>query len=324
MFHINYVESKPLLDVFTSAGEGNNLISAITYTNDVMGFSIKVPEQWKSKYEIIQFDNQVAFYHKDIFLKYGKGAGNLFRITKIEPPTESNLEALGEPGEYLYWGKHFAYVWSTPSDVQYPIWEDRDEEDIELAKDFEDMMSDLNFIKNSFLLVGEETLFTPINQMPVSDNSVATSTQKQKKDLKIKSSSVADQPYAGFEHLVLKNADTNKIRQELNQQGIVETKKSSVDLSKNYVVKDYDSAQTKVEADENGNISLYFSVNSDNLFDVCFYDADTNEDVGSYGVLANNENAYTFMGFEKGKVYNVEVLNKTQGDWAIEGNYIIY
>ena len=57
---------------------------------------------------------------------------------------------------------------------------------------------------------------------------------------------------------------------------------------------------------------------------MCFYDADTNKNVGSYGVLANNENAYTFMGFEKGKVYNVEVLNKTQGDWDIEGNYIIY
>ena len=57
---------------------------------------------------------------------------------------------------------------------------------------------------------------------------------------------------------------------------------------------------------------------------MCFYDADTNKNVGSYGVLANNKNAYTFMGFEKGKVYNVEVLNKTQGDWDIEGNYIIY
>jgi len=157
VFHINYVESKPLLDIFNSAGEGKNLILSITYTNNVMGFTIKVPERWKSKYEVIQFDNQVAFYHKDIFLKYGKGAGNLFRITKIEPPTESNLEALGEPGEYLYWGKHFAYVWSTPSDVQYPIWKGRDEEDDSHAKDFEDMMKDLNFIKSSFSLVNADT-----------------------------------------------------------------------------------------------------------------------------------------------------------------------
>ena len=142
--------------------------------------------------------------------------------------------------------------------------------------------------------------------------------------IKIKSTEVGNEPYTGFEHLVLKNADTNKIKQELNKQGIVETKKSSVDLTKNYVVKDYSSEQTKVESDKNGNISLYFSVNSDNLFDVRFYDAETGEDVGSYGVLANNENAYTFIGFEKGKTYNVEVQGQTKDDWAIEGNYIIY
>ena len=324
VFHINYVESEPILNVFKTTKDGADLVSVITYTNKDMGFTIKLPEFWKTKYEIIQFDNQVAFYHKDIFLKYGKGSGNLFRITKVKQPSEKILEEAGAPYEYLYSGEEYAYVWSVASDVQYPTWQDRDEEDVRLATDFENMMMDLDFIKNSFSLVDEESLFTPKSQNSVTDNSVATSTQKQKNDLKIKSSSVADQPYAGFEHLVLKNADTNKIKRELNQQGIVETKKSSVDLSKNYVVKDYNSAQTKVESDENGNISLYFSVNSDNLFDVCFYDAETGEDVGSYGVLANNENAYTFIGFEQDKVYNVEVLNKTQGDWTIEGNYIIY
>ena len=85
---------------------------------------------------------------------------------------------------------------------------------------------------------------------------------------KIKSTVASDEPYTGFEQLVLKNADVSKIQQELNNQGMVETKKSSVDLSKNYVVKDYSSEQTKVVSDENGNISLYLSVNSDNLFDV--------------------------------------------------------
>ena len=164
VFHINYVESEPILNVFKTTKDGANFISVIPYTNDVMGFKINLPERWKGKYEIIQFDNQVAFYHKDIFLKYGKGSGNLFRITKIESPTESNLEALGEHSEYLYQGKQFAYVWTIPSDVQYPIWADRDEEDEELAKDFEDMMSDLNFIKNSVLLINEESLFTPANQ----------------------------------------------------------------------------------------------------------------------------------------------------------------
>ena len=324
VFHINYVESEPILNVFKTTKDGADLVSVITYTNKDMGFTIKLPELWKTKYEIIQFDNQVAFYHKDIFLKYGKGSGNLFRITKVKQPSEKILEEAGAPYEYLYSGEEYAYVWSVASDVQYPTWQDRDEEDVRLATDFENMMMDFDFIKNSFSLVDEESLFTSKSQNSVTDNSVATSTQKQKNDLKIKSSSVADQPYAGFEHLVLKNADTNKIKQELNKQGIAETKKSSVDLTKNYVVKDYSSEHTKVESDKNGNISLYFSVNSDNLFDVRFYDAETGEDVGSYGILANNENAYTFIGFEKGKTYNVEVQGQTKDDWAIEGNYIIY
>ena len=130
--------------------------------------------------------------------------------------------------------------------------------------------------------------------------------------------------YGGFEQVVLKNADTDKIKQKLNEQGITETNKSSVNLTENYVVKDYDSEQTKVKSDKNGNISLYFSVNSYNLFDVRFYDDETGEDVGSYGVFANNENAYTFIGFEKEKTYNVEVQSQTKEDWNIDGNYIIY
>lgn len=141
---------------------------------------------------------------------------------------------------------------------------------------------------------------------------------------KIKSSEISSELYGGFEQVVLKNADTDKIKQKLNEQGITETNKSSVNLTENYVVKDYNSEQTKVESDKNGNISLYFSVNSYNLFDVRFYDDETGEDVGSYGVFANNENAYTFIGFEKEKTYNVEVQSQTKEDWNIDGNYIIY
>jgi len=157
VFEINQEDSEHLLNVFDMEGPKTNLISVVTYTNDVMGFEISLPEKWKSKYEIIQFDNQVAFYHKDIFLKYGKGAGNLFRITKVSPPTTDNLDNLGMPYDMLYWGKHNAYVWSVPSDVQHPVWQNRDEEDVTLANDYEDMVKDLEFIKTSFrLYIGTE------------------------------------------------------------------------------------------------------------------------------------------------------------------------
>jgi len=444
VFHINYVESESLLEVFRAKGT-TSLVSVIPYTNEVMGFKITLPVQWKSKYETIQFDNQVAFLHKDIFLKYGKGSGNLFTITKMKQPSKKALEEAGAPYEYLYSGDEYAYVWSIASDVQYPTWQDRDEEDIRLAEDFEDMMEDLNFIKNSFSLIEESPLSSTGNSIlwPTDSKTISngfgkrvhpitkeesvhngidivapenspvfsathgrvtetgfdskfgnyiviqndtgvktyyghlssidvskgdtvaqkdiigkvgktgtatgaglhfevqingeyqnpeelwpqnqTETEKEKlSSTTIKSELVSDEPYTGFEHLVLENTDANKIRQELHKQGIVETDKSSVDLTKNYTVKDYNTEKTKVEADKNGNISLYLSVNSDNLFDVKFYDAKTNEDVGSYSVLANNENAYTFVGFEKGKTYNMEVQGKTKGDWAIEGSYIIY
>lgn len=328
VFHINFVDSEPLLKIFHSPEDGSNLISAIPYTNESMGFNITLPERWKSKYQIIQFDNQVAFFHKEIFLKHGKGSGNLFRITKIAPPTENNLAEAGELCEYLYWGKHFAYVWSTPSDIQYPIWENSDEEDTLFANDYEDMMMDLNFIKNSFSLLDEPSLYTPADQVSETDKNKShvpvSSAKEQKNEFIIKSSSVADEPYAGFEQLVLKNTGAEKIKRELDKQGIEETRNSTVDLTRHYVVKDYSAEQTKVESDENGNISMYFSVNSDSLFDVHFYDAETNKNVGNYNILANNENVYSFIGFEKDKFYTVVVQSETKDDWAIEGNYIIY
>jgi len=141
---------------------------------------------------------------------------------------------------------------------------------------------------------------------------------------KIKSSLVGDEPYMGFEHLILENANVDVIEQELNNLGITETESSFADLKKNYIIKDYGSEGTTVKSDENGNISLYFSINSDNLFDVNFYDAETNEDVGGFGVLANNENAYSFIGFQKDRSYRVEVRGQAENDWDIEGNYIIY
>ncbi len=142
--------------------------------------------------------------------------------------------------------------------------------------------------------------------------------------LRIKSTEKSNELYAGFEHLTLKNATINKLEQELNKKGINKTKNSAVDLAKNYVVKDYNTENTLVKADENGNITIYFLSESDNLFDVNFYDAQTGENVAGYNVLANNENAYTFIGFEQKKSYNVEVVSKTKNSWVIEGKYIIY
>ena len=333
VFHINYVESEPILEVFNSVSEGTNLISAITYTNDIMGFEIKVPEQWKGKYEVIQFDNQVAFLHKDIFLKYGKGAGALFRISKIEPPTEEKLKEIGEPSEYLYWGKHFAYVWSVASDVQYPIWDDSDEEDAELASDYKDMMTDLNFIKESFnLIVNQQKAAADTNTKKTSYNSRSekTSDVSNEKNIKIKSSIVSDEEYSGFAHLEIENINSEELQNELNKQGVTKVTSNSGDLSSNYIVGEYSYKNNlkdtleNITSDNNGNISVYFDVNTDNLVGISFYDAETKNDVGSYEILANNKNAYTFLGFNPDKEYVIDIQGKTQGTWKVEGEYIIY
>ncbi len=182
----------------------------------------------------------------------------------------------------------------------------------------------VNPIKETEHMNNEELLALPERQENTGVSESAETNIEPKNRLKIKSETIGDELYLGFENLVLENADTDKLINELNKQGITETKTPSVDLTRSFAVKDYNSEQTKVKADKNGNISLYFSVDSDNLFDVHFYDAQTNEDVGGFSVLANNENAYTFIGFEKDKTYNMMVQGKNRNDWIIEGSYIIY
>ena len=80
----------------------------------------------------------------------------------------------------------------------------------------------------------------------------------------------------------------------------------------------------EIKCDENGNISVYFSVNQDNLVDVEIYNAETNERVGQYGIIANNENVYTFLGFDQNETYRIAMQGETEDVWKIQGNYMIY
>ncbi|MEE0944523.1 MAG: M23/M56 family metallopeptidase [Clostridia bacterium] len=149
-------------------------------------------------------------------------------------------------------------------------------------------------------------------------------------DIAIKSTTVADEAYIGFEQTVIDNADMQRIESELLKYGITMSNSDAVDLSYNYTVGDYsyhnepNRTDKRIKCDENGNISVYFSVSSNNLTDVNIYDSETNEAVGEYTVLANNKNVYTFLGFDTDRAYTVEIKSKTQDDWKVEGKYIIY
>lgn len=103
-----------------------------------------------------------------------------------------------------------------------------------------------------------------------------------------------------------------------------------VNLRTDYTIKRYSGENNltgnieSVKPDSDGNISVCFDVNAANTADVIFRDGQTGEEVGNFGILADNENTYSFTGFDKEKTYSVEIRGKTQGDWNIEGSYIVY
>lgn len=120
------------------------------------------------------------------------------------------------------------------------------------------------------------------------------------------------------------------VEQNLINKGITATSGNHVKLGENYILSNYsyedncnDTIQN-VSCDNDGNISLYFDVNAENLVDVTFTDAATKEVVAEFGILANDVNSYLFVGFDKEKSYDVTVQGKTGNTWKIEGQYIIY
>ncbi len=325
VYRINMVEAEPLLEIFNSSRDGAKLVPAVTYTNERLGFKIRLPENWKSRYRIVENDNQVEFYHKEIFLKYGEGSGGLFKIIKLTPP----LDETGEDYDYLYWAKDFAFAWFEFTDVQHPILDDRDDEDVRLAEEYKDMLIDLEFIKNSFTLTESQQEAIAEVKTENARKSVKTKAVSNDNSIKIKSSQTSDYPYSGFDKLEFGNINSEQMQDELQKMGVSKANSNSADLSRNYIAgaysyKDGLDYNNNVVCDANGNISVYFDVNTDNLVDVNFYEAETKEDVGGYKILANNQNAYTFMGFDPEKTYIVDVQGETGSSWKVEGEYIIY
>ncbi len=331
-YHINYVDAEPLLRIFNSNSNAEDLIAVVTYENEELGFRIKLPEMWKSRYRIMKFDNQVAFVHLEIFEKYGKGHGRLFEITKIFPPYEEETET-AEIKDQIYWTKDYAFVWSVASDVQHPVWNDRDEEDIRLAEEFEDMLIDLDFIKQSFEVIPTQENMTN-NDVAVQPKNktvlYSDENQLQTDSPIIKSSAADNERLGGFEKVAIKDASSQYIQKTLEAQGISAAETGIADLEENYIIGKYsykdnlDYKKEQIRCDNNGNITIYFDVNTDNLVNVHFFDNETNEDAGQYRIMTNDENAYTFTGFEPDKVYNIGIRGETGGDWKIEGEYIIY
>lgn len=128
-----------------------NLIYPYFYHQVLGEYSIKIPNSWSGKYTVNSTDNTIRFAQNATYEKYGSSI--LFTIEKVSADrVEEILNMLGG-SELLYKNDEYAYIFEVPTDVQYPIWVERDEEDMVIAAEHETMFEQVNFIKNSFDLL---------------------------------------------------------------------------------------------------------------------------------------------------------------------------
>lgn len=119
------------------------------YRNAALGFTLTIPADWQGEYSVIEYPTQVSFLQTATYDKYGEGSGALFYIERLDGQlTQEQIAAPGNRSIAMY-ANGYTYVFGTPTDVQYPIWADRDEEDIPIAAQYEEMFAGIEQIKAS-------------------------------------------------------------------------------------------------------------------------------------------------------------------------------
>ena len=141
-------------------------------------------------------------------------------------------------------------------------------------------------------------------------------------EFKIKAEEESKNADITLSHLTLApESDIASIEQTLNNSGITISKDSHIDLSKSYIPgKCTDGDSITASGDTNGNITFYFDANVNDYIDIVFSDKQTGAVVAEYGVMPDSAKAYSFMGFEKGKSYNIELQEHIKPDI----NYLVY
>lgn len=117
------------------------------YWNDRLNFSLEIPLSWSGKFSVLEEENTVVFRQTATDEKYG--AGTLFYIERVSGI--HSQEEIMEPGNRTIVMRTAAdtYVLGRPTDVQYPIWTDHDEEDIAIAAEYETMALEIGAIAGS-------------------------------------------------------------------------------------------------------------------------------------------------------------------------------
>ena len=142
----NKVPRELTYDVYDKSG---NIIDYSGFYHIVMGeYTIKIPESWSGKYSVEMASDMVSFVQKAAYDKYG--IGTLFRIEKTNAENADEILNMLGGSRLLYKDDVYAYIFEVPTDVQYPVWEGRDENDIEIAAEYEKMFKDVAQIAGSF------------------------------------------------------------------------------------------------------------------------------------------------------------------------------
>ncbi len=117
----------------------------------------------------------------------------------------------------------------------------------------------------------------------------------------------------------------------LQSGGVTEVDKNSFKSGSNYIVNDYSFENSRKEkihdisSNINGEVSIYFVSNTnDSLMNVSFKDSQTNDEVHSAVILTGNERIYKFTGLDPSKNYEIELTDMTDGDYQVDGQYIIF
>lgn len=131
---------------------GYDIGATMLYQNNAMQIQFEIPLRWAGKYSIDESqadENIIVFKHKATASKYN-GAGTLFRVCRLtNAELQESLKIFGN--QTVVWQSDaYGYVISRPTDVQYPVWSDRDKQDIIIAEEYEAMYPDIDFIAKTF------------------------------------------------------------------------------------------------------------------------------------------------------------------------------